>query len=391
MKKFKLLFAILSAFALSGCKEQSVSIAIEDFIVNPQDSQAATLGLKENPVNICADIDSQIANLEFIQEITGRKLYEDINGIIYLETYEGESCGQLINLNLQKETFSIFNESFDYVILKDNNSVYECSYRIKNTCRLLEEINSQAFEAIDNFNFKDDQSVYTFCYTHGSGTYLNVENADPKTFEFIEDSYVLAKDKDNIYYQGGSWCSPWQVIGIKPQKLEVIGNCLKNDEEVFCCGREKCQKINIEDPQLFQQIDTRFYKYKNQIYHLFFDYSNDLKISHLKGDPATFVNINDYYSKDSKQVYEHYPYPFGEGDIFQILNNADPDSFTASPKDGSYGKDKNYVYHVDEIIEKSDPDTCEFCEELFTIDENDLVSGEVRRVRGWDDGMFYGF
>lgn len=221
---------------------------------------------------------------------------------------------------------------------KDRNNVYYDDKKV-----LGADINT--FEVKEDI-VKDKNSIYS------NGKKL--EGADIQTFRKLNEYYDI--DKNNIYYNLNSNLDIKRIKNTDGNFKIIEEKLIKNKDGVYYLG----EKIKEIDPNSFKIIrknnfkkDNSYYaKDSKNVYYIQLDPSyildtdNTLKDNALKNvvkvlkgaNPNTFEVINDYYSKDDKNIFyiswivEKEPLIKG-ADIktFEVLNN-------------DFSKDKDNVY-----------------------------------------------
>lgn len=100
------------------------------------------------------------------------------------------------------KTFEVLNKHYT----KDKNNFYICSwtgpdlFRISTKCEKIKNVDRESFEVIDNDPY-DNKYSYNYAkdknhvYFYG----MIIENADPQSFQIINNKYII--DKNRLYYE----------------------------------------------------------------------------------------------------------------------------------------------------------------------------------------------
>ncbi|WP_435308138.1 DKNYY domain-containing protein [Sebaldella termitidis] len=178
-------------------------------------------------------------------------------------------------------------------------------------------------------------------YSDSTKYYSVFQTADAKTFSVIND--LLAKDKNNVYY-----ITRWKNIPLKdadPKTFEYIGESypfvyVRDKKRVYAVEKlgDPIYIIKNADPATFMVLKENYSKDKNHVY---------FQEKPAKGiDVKTFEVLGYFHVKDKNNIYvrEHYDYkPIRGADMktFEILTSL-------------YTKDKNNVYYDSKIINGAD-------------------------------------
>ena len=214
---------------------------------------------------------------------------------------------------------------------KDKNNIYR--YGIK-----IEWIDIDSFEVL-NYRYCKDKNKVVF-YNPGNRSFDNVDWLDISSFDIIDKDYL--KDKNNVYYF-------WKVVEwANPNKFEILSSEYSKDENNIYYNWEKC---NWADYNTFDIIDENYVKDKNNI--SFFG-------SIVEWIDLNSYTIMDSYSyiKDKDNVFVYVEWEFIPNPWFKIIENVDIDSFELL--EYNYSKDKNNMYFENKILEWIDPHSYEF-------------------------------
>ncbi len=197
--------------------------------------------------------------------------------------------------------------------------------------------------------------------------------ADVSTFKLLlsTDSYVYAKDKNQIYIWGNG-----SVFGVQwsdPSSFRVVdGYYVKDKNHVYAPNKVGIYKIEWADPATFQTItDYNLSKDKNHVYV----YNIVIKWA----DPATFQVLrtdgNVIYAKDKNQLYfgkdsACYPFPQWDYNTFQVIDKA-------------YAKDKKNIYRQGDVVKWADPATFQIINDDYAKDKNHVYKGD--QTQTWVD------
>ncbi len=237
-------------------------------------------------------------------------------------------------------TFSVIND----FLAKDKNNVYYIT-RWKNIP--LKDADPRTFEYIgESYPFiyaKDKKRVYAI-EKFGDPIYI-IKNADPSTFKLLKENY--SKDKNNVYFQE----KPAKGIDVKT--FEILGYFhVKDKNNIYVREVYDYKPIRGADMKTFEILTPLYTKDKNYVYY-------DSKI--INGaDSPTFMMMKEIkeneheYAKDKKRVY------------YKGKEIAGSDSATFEIININFSKDKNNVYY------KSNRETV-----ITGICENNFSEGKI--------------
>ncbi|MDH5656551.1 MAG: DKNYY domain-containing protein [Spirochaetia bacterium] len=205
--------------------------------------------------------------------------YKNKNGKVYWTgCNEGQGSYQYELIGADSNYFTVLKDS-DYA--KDNKYAYYKGSRLNN-------VQVEHFQSIGNGYAKDRNKVFF------SGR--DVEGAHALSFEALQDSPYMGKDKTDYYNQ--------------------------------------IHKLNVCHFESFRYLTQNWSKDNLCVYG-----SSGDKLE--SADPETFEIMNYYFTKDKNNVY------FFE----KKINGADPASFKVSTVDKSYASDNKKCFIEDEIID----------------------------------------
>ncbi len=240
----------------------------------------------------------------------------------------------------------------------------------------------------NQYYLQDDKVIYVMDGNFFQIGGVDVEGADPDTFDVIDQSY--AKDINNIYYNGkpvaGANSSSvtlvtsglTSVLASELNKNSANSGYLISDGKVFCYG----ELIEGADPTSFSYLLGSYAMDKDYLY-----YYIDIKIPR-KATPAAMSDANDQYIRHGEQVLYQGEVISNEANSFEIVNDEYAkdavnvyshggivegmvsDGFTViSPY---YRKDKNQAYYFNTPIPESDSDTFKVLNDAISKDQNNL-------------------
>ena len=238
------------------------------------------------------------------------------------------------------KTFSVIND----LLVKDKNNVYYIT-RWKNIP--LEDADPKTFEYIgESYPFvyvRDRKRVYAV-EKLGDPIYI-IKDADPATFKVLKENY--SKDKNHVYFQEKP------VKGIDSKTFEVLGYFhVKDKNNIYVREHYDYKPVRGADMKTFEILTPLYTKDKNYVYY-------DSKV--INGaDSLTFMVMKEIkengheYAKDKKRVYYKGKEIIGSDSVtFEIINR-------------NFSKDKNNVYY------KSNSDTA-----ISGICENNFSEGRI--------------
>jgi hypothetical protein len=214
---------------------------------------------------------------------------------------------------------------------------------------------AKTFGIIGNSFVKDKNHVY---YTTRWKN-IALESADPKTFEYIGESYplVYAKDSKRVYVIE-KYGDPVHIIkNAHPATFELLKENYSKDKNHIYFQEKPAKGIDVKT---FEILGYFHVKDKNHVYmRNLYDYNP------VKGaDIETFEILTPLYTKDKNHVYYD----------SEIIQGADPAAFiimeTDKKNEGEYAADKKRVYYKGEVIPESDPSTFELMSVNFAKDKN---------------------
>lgn len=199
-----------------------------------------------------------------------------------------------------------------------------------------------------------------------------IEDADPETFEVIDDTTALSRDAKHVF------AACFTVKGADPASLVHLGGSYISDNKAIYCsfGKLKC------DYDSFEMIGQHFAKDKDHIYwstkkvkdadmqsfHLLDEVNEGIPdddhhsewaadknsiynangLTRLKTDGATLQVLNHLYAKDKDRVFCFAGWLDGRE---HVLRGADPESF-AVVEGGIACDDKAYYLDGERVTRK---------------------------------------
>jgi len=203
--------------------------------------------------------------------------YTKKDGKVYLRSSNEARIGvEYTEVVADYETFEVIDHDINIDLAKDKKHVY------KGTSILI-DADPNTFEQIENYYWKDKDHVYLLQF---GGDNCKINGADPGSFEVIKD-FLWTKDKNHVYYEFK------KLLDVDPAEFTAL-------EEDW--GK-----------------DNNFYFYHN------------LKVDSL--DYSTAEIVSRYYIKDKNHVF------FKD----TIVYDANPGTFKADGA-GSFGHDDTYMF-----------------------------------------------
>lgn len=206
----------------------------------------------------------------------------------------------------------------------------------------IEDFDPDTFKALNPFYIRSSDAVYVY------GEKL--KDVDINTFSVLYSSYAV--DKNNVY--NGSeiikWADPDRFKLMLPKNTKITFDNetgVPNFRDVFYAKDWSwvyigVKKIKEADLETFEVLNYDYAKDKNHVYR----YEKIIE----EADPSTFEFLNGSYSKDENNVYEERSTYFPGWKI----KWADPSTFQVL-EISTYAKDKNFVYWLGNVIEEADP------------------------------------
>lgn len=292
------------------------------------------------------------------------------------------------------ETFKVI----DAVYSHDKNHLYQGYKPIE----AIKTQNPLSFRRINSKYYADDTAVYYKFFWDGLSV---IENADPKTFELLNDRY--ARDHQNVYIFD-------QILpAINRDSLEVLErNFARDNRHLYYNGKpipnanrlsyrslqyhypEENRRQFSADGQVateygnthFYSTDNRYGYYSSETLGTESISDSTLTIMDKDVDTWSLKELNQEFAIDRDTIYYrgktlqspqfHYHsfeslgplshifrdqnnvYRYHNGEI-KIIENADPK--TIQYYDSSlYLRDKDYVYYIDQPLEKADAETFQY-------------------------------
>lgn len=295
-KMISIILIISFSLLLTGCGNKEVKRVKRDEI-NKMTKLGGSYRLYKNKI-YCGDIEVQNVDINTFEVLNDSNYAKDKTHVYYAEeNNDGNNnitcAGTTVLPNVDIETFKVIDKPLS--IAKDKNNIY----------------------CVDPFARPYDGCQYaSYCSFNEGNVWVGIgcpfiscsnfaiKDADPVTFEIIDDLY--RKDKDHIY-----------------------------------CG---CTKLEL-DPTAFQKLKSYYTKDNKNVYYF------NKKL--IDADPASFVSHDNGYGKDKNSAY-YKNSRLEEIDLktFYVFENI---SFQQDSP--AYAKDKNNVYIDGYINTGADPKT----------------------------------
>jgi hypothetical protein len=268
------------------------------------------------------------------------------------------------------------------------------------------------YEEIGGGYYTDNSFVYTenaWMYGHDYGK-TKMENADLKTFKYLGGRY--AKDKNEAYYQIDI------VNDADINSFKALNNVYAKDARDAYYMNEKIPEADAETFNVFfadkdnwalehyAKDDKKVYYGKKEVenadsksFVIFTDSGLAMRFSAFakdnkflfyedalieNSDPSTFKFLNNYYSKDNKNVYFVNNIEGSECLRPCIIEDADPKTFQFIEFDLSnnsentfYARDEKFIYYNNKKIENADLETFEIIRtdpkiKIYSKDKNNV-------------------
>ena len=293
-----------------------------------------------------------IANAEYLKE----------NGEIYYKMPYYEIKSKVKDVDI--ESFEPLKEDRELIgdyYAKDNKYVYFYGKKLK-------DVLPEGFETVKENYVKDSKNVYkieaeiTDSIPISSDNKINtkkisLDGLDVKTFRALENSKDLTSidyfvDKNNIYY---AYEDLEKIQGADKNSFEVLSYYIAKDKNnVYYNGK----KIENVDSKSFKNFGNFIGKDKNRVFYI--TGNEDIK----DADAESFEIMGDtYYFRDKNNIFViKYSNDFPAGQGFIKLPNIDRNSFITLSEE--IGKDKNGVYYFGEKIKGINPNNVRVIEEM---------------------------
>lgn len=247
-----------------------------------------------------------------------------------------------------------------YYTNENNDSSYHKKYY-----SVFEGADAKTFSVIGSSFVKDKDNVYYI--TRRNNTAL--KSADPKTFEYIGESYpfVYAKDKKNVYAVEKFGDPVYLIANADPATFELLSDNYSKDKNHIYFQEKPAKGIDVKT---FEILDYFHVKDKNNIYIRSYNGYKPVKGADLK----SFELVTTRYTKDKNNVYYDGEIIIGaDSPTFRILKNI-------SKNEERYAADKKNVYIDGKIIQEADPLTFELISPNFAKDKNNVYYKNNRTV-----------
>ena len=293
-----------------------------------------------------------IANAEYFKE----------NGEIYYKMPYYEIKSKVKDVDI--ESFEPLKEDRELIgdyYAKDNKYVYFYGKKLK-------DVLPEGFEIVKENYVKDSKNVYkieaeiTDSIPISSDNKINtkkisLDGLDVKTFRALENSKDVTSidyfvDKNNIYY---AYENLEKIQGADKNSFEVLSYYIAKDKNNVYYNGKKMENV---DSKSFKNFGNFIGKDKNRVFYI--TGNEDIK----DADAKSFEIMGDtYYFRDKNNIFViKYSNDFPAGQGFIKLPNIDRNSFITLSEE--IGKDKNGVYYFGEKIKGINPNNVRVIEEM---------------------------
>jgi len=293
-----------------------------------------------------------IANAEYLKE----------NGEIYYKMPYYEIKSKVKDVDI--ESFEPLKEDRELIgdyYAKDNKYVYFYGKKLK-------DVLPEGFETVKENYVKDRKNVYkieaeiTDSIPISSDNKINtkkisLDGLDVKTFRALENSKDVTSidyfvDKNNIYY---AYENLEKIQGADKNSFEFLSYYIAKDKNNVYYNGKKMENV---DSKSFKNFGDFIGKDKNRVFYI--TGNEDIK----DADAESFEIMGDtYYFRDKNNIFViKYSNDFPAGQGFIKLPNIDRNSFITLSEE--IGKDKNGVYYFGEKIKGINPNNVRVIEEM---------------------------
>jgi hypothetical protein len=236
-------------------------------------------------------------------------------------------------------------------------------------------------------------------------TAFELEGADVRTFEILDDSQVYARDQGQVYFNGHV------IPDADPATFELLDSPYSKDSRhVYVSG-----EIFTDDPVTFEIVSGNIMRDAQHIYwstsiisddptnlvvlggENYYTYLHDSTTVFVNGnpipdaDPASFEIIMDGYSRDASHIfYFNEILPEADSASFEVLESpfsrdvdsvfwmenvisgADPATFKVLNADFECSADANVAFYQDQAIPNFDPNSVHAGSQVTNCDSNGL-------------------
>ncbi|BBM38190.1 hypothetical protein JCM16775_0898 [Leptotrichia hofstadii] len=293
-----------------------------------------------------------IANAEYFKE----------NGEIYYKMPYYEIKSKVKDVDI--ESFEPLKEDRGLIgdyYAKDNKYVYFYGKKLK-------DVLPEGFETVKENYVKDSKNVYkieadiTDSIPVSSDNKINtkkisLDELDVKTFRALENGKDVTSidyfvDKNNIYY---AYENLEKIQGADKNSFEVLSYYIAKDKNNVYYNGKKMENV---DSKSFKNFGDFIGKDKNRVFYI--TGNEDIK----DADAKSFEIMGDtYYFRDKNNIFViKYSNDFPDGEGFIKLPNIDRNSFITLSEE--FGKDKNGIYYIGEKINGINPNNVRVIEEM---------------------------
>ena len=188
------------------------------------------------------------------------------------------------------------------------------------------EYASQKPYGYDASTFKRLNEAYATDVNHVYYNNSILRDAAPATFRAIDNDYAV--DSRHVWFDGDSIAGAHPATFVVPAKNSTLR--LAHDDHDYYIGRHP---LYVADMSTFKYKDGNWAVDSKFVYYLE-KAERDGKGKVPVGDYRTFRVLHDFYAADAKNVY------FQD----EVVEGADPQSFSVMKGQYHYGQDKNRVY-----------------------------------------------
>lgn len=248
-------------------------------------------------------------------------------------------------------------EALDENYARDKDSVYFCDSDLVSTGRLLPPFRTQI--TIKTINEAKSSEFKAIGFLYGKDSQHGFFKGEPFLVNDLQTLIGLgrdfARDDQRVYFKGK------MISGSNGKTFQFLDSAketfAKDSKYCYCFSHAEVVKIFCHSAT-FVKIDNNYSKDAFAVYYY---------AVRLEGaNPKTFEVLNHTYAKDEKSVFcQHLK-----------IAGADPGTFAILPgnenlnQDYYYSADKNYVFWQDEKVKGADPKTFVVLERGYGIDKD---------------------
>jgi len=293
-----------------------------------------------------------IANAEYFKE----------NGEVYYEMPYYEIKSKVKDVDI--ESFEPLKEDRELIgdyYAKDNKYVYFYGKKLK-------DVLPEGFETVKENYVKDSKNVYkieaeiTDSIPISSDNKINtkkisLDGLDVKTFRALENSKDVTSidyfvDKNNIYY---AYEDLEKIQGADKNSFEVLSYYIAKDKNNVYYDGKKMENV---DSKSFKNFGDFIGKDKNRVFYV----AGNKDIKDVDAESFEMMGDTDYFRDKNNVFVVKYSNYLSDEQGFVKLKNIDRNSFTTLNRE--IGKDKNGVYYIGEKINGIAPNNVRVIEEM---------------------------